>query len=194
MLPSCVSCQIQRSSQEQADRRFQPASGSRGTTSAPPPQFRYCSNAVIGDLVSFIATIFQPTALNRHDPAQRWRENVELWIARDEWKHYGQTQYALTVRNHTGAMKRARKVPAPNRAGFQRIHDDEAEPVFTQAQHTDFSLTRDDELPFRTSQRKVDYEYDDYPEQRRFSSPSAHRFRSLQPRYHRTTVETIESF
>jgi len=104
----------------------------------PPAQFRYCRTAVIVELVSFIATIFQHTALNLHDPAQRWRQNVELWIARDQWKPYGQTQYALTVRNHTGALKRTGKVPAPNGAGFQRIHDDEAEPVFTQAQHSDF--------------------------------------------------------
>jgi len=33
-----------------------------------------------------------------------------------------------------------------------------------------------------------------WTEQSRFSSPSAHLSRSLQPRYHRTTVETIESF
>jgi len=51
-----------------------------------PAQFRYCSNAVIVELVSFIATIFQPTALHLHDTAQLSRENVELWIARDQWK------------------------------------------------------------------------------------------------------------
>ena len=50
----------------------------------PPEQFRYCSNAVIIELVSYVATVFEPTALNLHDPAQRWRENVELWIARDQ--------------------------------------------------------------------------------------------------------------
>ena len=49
----------------------------------PPAQFRNCSNAVVVELVSFVATIFQPTALNGHDPAKRWRENVELWITPD---------------------------------------------------------------------------------------------------------------
>jgi len=66
--------------------------------------------------------------------------------------------------------------------------------VFTQAQHSDFSLTWNDEIPFRTTQRRVDDHYDDYPEQRSFFRHSACRSRSLQHRYHRTTVETIESF
>jgi len=50
----------------------------------PSAQFCYCSNAVIVELVSFIVTIFQPTAINQHEPAQMWRENVELWIAHDQ--------------------------------------------------------------------------------------------------------------
>ena len=59
---------------------------------------------------------------------------------------------------------------------------------------SDFSLTCNDELLFRTQQRSVDYDYDNYPDQGIFSRPSAHRSRSFQPGYHRTTVETIDYF
>jgi len=44
----------------------------------PPTQHRYCNNAVIVELVAFVATVFQPIALNGHDTAQRWQENVEI--------------------------------------------------------------------------------------------------------------------
>jgi len=57
----------------------------------------------------------------------------------------------LTVHNRTGALKHTRKVPAHNGAVIQRIHDDEAEPVFTQAQRSDHSLTWHNEV-FRTPQ------------------------------------------
>jgi len=70
----------------------------------PLTEYRYCSDAVIVDIVAFIADIFQPSLLNHHDPAPRWREYVELWITRDQWKLYGQKQYVLTVRNHMGAL------------------------------------------------------------------------------------------
>jgi len=68
------------------------------------------------------------------------------------------TKYVLPVRNHTGALKRTRKVPALNGAGFQRIRDDEAEYVFTSAQRSDFSLICNNELPFRNPQHSVDYD------------------------------------
>jgi len=83
---------------------------------------------VIVDLVPFRANGFQPSALNQLDPAQRRRENGEHWNARDNWKPDGQTQHALTGRNHTGALKRTRRVSAPNGAGYQRIHDDDGDP------------------------------------------------------------------
>jgi len=91
----------------------------------PHTQHRYCNSAVIVQLVALASCIFQPSVLNLHDPAQRWRKRVGLRIAQDQWKPYGQTQHAFTARNHTGAHKRSRKVPAPNVAGDHRIHDDE---------------------------------------------------------------------
>ena len=71
----------------------------------PSTEYLYCNNAVIVDLVAFIGDIFQPSVLKLHNPAQRWRENVELWIARDQWKPYIQTLHFLTVSNQTGALK-----------------------------------------------------------------------------------------
>ena len=48
----------------------------------PPAQFRYCSNVVIVELVVFIATVFRPSALNRHDPEQRWCETLDCLTAK----------------------------------------------------------------------------------------------------------------
>jgi len=44
---------------------------------------RYCTNPVIAVLAALDAFFFQPNTANKADLAERWLENVELWIARD---------------------------------------------------------------------------------------------------------------
>ena len=49
----------------------------------PPRLTRYANNDVIMELVSFAAFAAHHQSTNKHDVLQRWRVNVELWLARD---------------------------------------------------------------------------------------------------------------
>jgi hypothetical protein len=72
----------------------------------PPGMTRYANNDVLMELISFASFAAHHQSTNKHDVLQRWRENVELWLAHDAYKP-GISQYDLVLRTTRRAMLRA---------------------------------------------------------------------------------------
>ena len=72
----------------------------------PPGKTRYANNDVLMELISFASFAAHHQSTNKHDVLQRWRENVELWLAHDAHKP-GISQYDLALRTSRRALLRA---------------------------------------------------------------------------------------
>ena len=71
--------------------------------------YRYLDNITIRWLVGLLADIVAENVLNKHDAAEQWLFNAELWLARDaEGKPRSNlTPYDLVLRNHPRYLARS---------------------------------------------------------------------------------------
>ena len=78
-------------------------------TAEPVGNYRYLDNITIRWLVGLLADIVAENVLNKHDAAEQWLFNAELWLARDaEGKPRSNlTPYDLVLRNHPRYLARS---------------------------------------------------------------------------------------
>ena len=73
-----------------------------------PWTWRYCDNQRIAELLRLGCAFAHPELSNRCDLAERWWENAQLWLARDDGaRKIGMTVYSLALRNMKSALSRS---------------------------------------------------------------------------------------
>ena len=73
-----------------------------------PWVWRYCNNACIAAQLAVGCHFADPQLANRCDLAERWWENAQLWLARDDGEQkQGMSAYSLALRNMKSALSRS---------------------------------------------------------------------------------------
>ena len=70
--------------------------------------YRVVTNNVVAQIAERALLMVQPTTANLYDIADRWLENVELWLAHDAQPKHGCNAYEPILRGHRRALLRAR--------------------------------------------------------------------------------------